>query len=81
MTEAGFTDAIYTTVELPFAAASAREVAVGYCFGTSLRTDLELRTCGDPEAVVVAATRALEERFGGGPIVASMRAHVVSAAG
>jgi ubiquinone/menaquinone biosynthesis C-methylase UbiE len=81
LTDAGFTDAIYTTVDLPFAAASAREVATGYCLGTSLRTDLELRTSGDPEPVVRAATLALEERFGTGPIESSMRGHVISAAG
>jgi SAM-dependent methyltransferase len=81
LTDAGFTDAIYTTVDLPFAAASAHEVASGYCLGTSLRTDLELRTSGDTEPAVRAATLALEERFGTGPIESSMRGHVISAAG
>jgi SAM-dependent methyltransferase len=81
LTEAGFTDAIYIVVDLPFAAASAREIATGYCLGTPLRTELELRTSGDLEAVVGAATLALEERFGSGPVVSSMRGYVVSAAG
>jgi SAM-dependent methyltransferase len=81
LTDAGFTDAIYTSVDLPFAAASAREVAIGYCLGTSLRGELELRTSGDPEPAVRAATLALEERFGTGPIASSMRGHVISAAG
>jgi SAM-dependent methyltransferase len=81
LTDAGFTDAIYTTVDQPFAAASARDVAIGYCLGTSLRTDLELRTAGDPEPAVNAATRALQARFGCGAIASTMRAHIISAAG
>jgi SAM-dependent methyltransferase len=81
LTDAGFTDAIYTTVELPFAAASAREVATGYCLGTKLRTDLESRTGGNFEPVLEAITLALERRFGDGPVRATMRAHIVSAAG
>ncbi len=81
LTDAGFTDAIYTVVDLPFVAASAHEVATGYCLGTSLRTDLELRTSNDPDVVVRAVTQALEQRFGTGVIESSMRAHVISAAG
>ena len=42
LTIAGFTDAIYTTVELPFAAASAGDVALGYCLGTPLRLEIEV---------------------------------------
>jgi SAM-dependent methyltransferase len=81
LTAAGFTDAIYTTVELPFAADSARDAATGYCLGTSLFAELELRTGGNIEPVLQAATRALQQRFGSGAIAATMRAHVVSAAG
>ena len=48
---AGFTDAIYTTVELPYAAASARDVAIGYCLGTPLRSEIEARAFGEIERV------------------------------
>jgi SAM-dependent methyltransferase len=81
LTDAGFTDAIYTTVELPFAAASAGDIATAYCLGTALRTELELRTEGDTEPVLRAVTAALEERFGFGTIGTTMRAQVVSATG
>ncbi|MGD0106431.1 MAG: methyltransferase domain-containing protein [Rhodopila sp.] len=81
LTQAGFTDAIYTSVDLPFAAASARDVAVGYCLGTSLRLEIEARAPGGTERVVAAAAAALERRFGTGPIEAGMRAYFVSAAG
>lgn len=81
LTAAGFTDAIYTTVELPFAAASAHEVAIGYCLGTPLRSEIEARGVTDVEPVLRAVTLALEQEFGTGPIEATMRAHIISAAG
>ncbi len=81
LTHAGFTEAIYTVVDLPLVAASANEVATGYCLGTSLRDELEQRTRGDLEGAVRAATLALQDHFGSGPIESSMRAHVISAAG
>lgn len=81
LTTAGFTDAIYTIVELPFAAASARDVAAGYCLGTPLRLELEVRTFGNPEPVLQAVMLALQKRFGCGAINTSMRAQIISAAG
>ncbi len=81
LTIAGFTDAMYTAVELPYAAASARDVAMGYCLGTPLRWEIEARAPGETENVIQAATAVLEDRFGTGPITASMRAQIVSAAG
>jgi SAM-dependent methyltransferase len=81
LTVAGFTDAIYTAVELPYAAASAWDVAMGYCLGTPLRFEIEARAPGETEHVTRAAAEALERRFGSGPITASMRAHVISASG
>jgi SAM-dependent methyltransferase len=81
LTKAGFTDAMYTVVELPFAAASAWEVAVGYCLGTKLRSEIEARAGGEAEQVTGVVAAALERRFGAGPVTASMRAYVISAAG
>jgi SAM-dependent methyltransferase len=81
LTVAGFTDAIYTAVELPYAAASAGDIAVGYCLGTPLRLEIEARAPGEAELVTLAAVAALERRFGTGPIVTTMRAHIVAASG
>jgi ubiquinone/menaquinone biosynthesis C-methylase UbiE len=82
LTTAGFTDAIYTVVDLPFVAASARDVALGYCLGTPLRSEIELRISGDSvEPVLQAATLALQQRFGAGAIESTMRAQFISAAG
>lgn len=81
LTEAGFTDAIYTMADSPYVAASAHEVAVGYCLGTTLRSEIEERAPGEAEQVVRAVETALKRRFGAGAIEASMRALIISAAG
>lgn len=81
LTRAGFTDAIYTTVDRTFAAASTRDAAIGYCLGTPLHAEIEVRTFGDTEPALAAATHALAKRFGTGPIETTMRAHIISAAG
>jgi SAM-dependent methyltransferase len=81
LTAAGFTDAIYTSVELPYVAASARDVAMGYCLGTPLLSEIEIRAPDTAESATRAIAAALERRFGSGPIEAGMRAHIVSASG
>jgi ubiquinone/menaquinone biosynthesis C-methylase UbiE len=81
LTAAGFTDAIYSSVELPYAAASAHDVAAGYCLGTPLRAEIEARAPGETASVTQATAAALERRFGTGPIEAGMRAHIISASG
>ena len=80
LTRTGFTDAIYTSVELPFVA-TAHDAALGYCLGTGLRGELEARAPDDVASVIGSATAALQRRFGTGPIETTMRAHIVSAAG
>jgi SAM-dependent methyltransferase len=81
LTAAGFTDAIYISAEHDFAAASARDVAFGYCLGTPLRSEIEARTSGRIEPAVRAAEQALEKRFGVGSVTSTMRGHFVSASG
>jgi SAM-dependent methyltransferase len=81
LTEAGFTDAIYTSVDLPYTAASAHDVALGYCLGTKLRLEIEARAPDGVEGVLASVTAALQRRFGKGAVEANMRAHIISAAG
>jgi ubiquinone/menaquinone biosynthesis C-methylase UbiE len=81
LTAAGFTDAVYTTVDLPYAAASAQDVAMGYCLGTPLYSEIEKRAPGEADRVTGAVITAIKERFGSGPIATRMRAHIVSASG
>jgi SAM-dependent methyltransferase len=81
LTNAGFTDAAYTIVELPFSARDAAQAALGYVLGTKLRAEIEVRAGADMLGVIEAVEADLQQRFGMGRITASMRANVVSAGG
>ena len=59
--------------------ASARDVAVGLCEGTPLRHEIVSRDPAALSRAVDAATRALREEFGDGPLDGQMRAFVFTA--
>lgn len=68
---------LMATLEARSQASSARTVAIAYCQGTPLRTEIEAR---DPERLAEAteaAERALSRRFGSGPVDGKIQAHVV----
>jgi SAM-dependent methyltransferase len=80
LTQAGFEKIAIETVNRQSAAPSARDLATGFCQGSPLRNEIEAR---DPDRLgeaTDAATKALLSRFGAGPIVGKMRAHVITAA-
>ena len=64
------------TVSARSRASNASDVAVGYCHGSPLRAEIEAR--GALEHATDAAEKAIEQRFGGGPIDAKIQAHVVT---
>jgi len=53
--------------------------AIAYCHGTPLRNEIEARESGGLERATEAATAALREQFGDGPIRGKLSAVVVSA--
>jgi SAM-dependent methyltransferase len=73
----GFPEARIDTVTERSRAPSARDVAIAYCQGTPLRSEIEAR--GSLEQATLAATRALESRFGSGPVDGKIQALVVVA--
>jgi SAM-dependent methyltransferase len=75
----GFAEAQVEPLALTSPAESARSVAIGFCQGTPLRTELEARHPGKLAEATDVATAALEARWGAGPIAARMRAFVVVA--
>ena len=78
---AGFTDIAIETHEAKSRASSARDVAIAYCQGTPLRTEIEAR---DARALQRATDRAAEEiarRHGDGPVAGKIQAHVIVASG
>jgi SAM-dependent methyltransferase len=60
----GFADCRIETVRLKGRAASASALAIGFCQGSPLRTELEALDPTGLEAATAAATHALAERFG-----------------
>jgi SAM-dependent methyltransferase len=78
LTAAGFTEAMYTNVDLPFVA-PAEETALGHILGTPLRSEVERRAPDMLADAVAHVGEALRRRFRSDTIRASMRAIVVSA--
>jgi SAM-dependent methyltransferase len=65
------------TVTLEGRAASAGDIATGFCTGTPLRPAIEAR--GDLPATTALVARAMESRLGAGPVTGRMSAHVIQA--
>lgn len=65
------------TVTLVGRAASAADVAAGYCLGTPLRAEIESR--GDIDAILRTIVDGMEARLGAGPVTGRMTAHVIVA--
>jgi SAM-dependent methyltransferase len=80
LTQAGFEEIAIETMNRLSAAPSARDLAIGYCQGSPLRSEIEQRDPNGLGNATDAATRALLTRFGDGPIAGKMRAHVITAA-
>ena len=58
-------------------AASAADLAAGYCTGTPIRAEIEAR--GDLATATAAVAREMEQRLGAGAITRDMTAYVVEA--
>jgi ubiquinone/menaquinone biosynthesis C-methylase UbiE len=76
---AGFGAVSMETVERLSHAPSAHDLAIGFCQGSPLRSEIEARAATRLAEATEAATEALLARFGSGPIVGKMRAHVITA--
>jgi SAM-dependent methyltransferase len=79
LTAAGFTGISVDAVEARSRAASARDVAIAYCQGTPLRTEIEARDADGLERATQHATEALARRFGDGAVDGRIRALAITA--
>ena len=73
----GFVADEIETVTLPGHAASAADVAVGFCTGTPLRAAIEAR--GELDRTIDVIVAAMEQRLGDGPVIGHMTAYAVAA--
>ena len=73
----GFRCVSVESISLEGHAASAADVAAGYCMGTPLRAEIEAR--GNLDAVTALVAKEMGERLGAGPVTGTMTANVVQA--
>jgi SAM-dependent methyltransferase len=59
-------------------AESPRVPAVAYCQGTPLRNEIETRDASQLAEATAAATEAIAQRFGRGPVDGKIQAHIVT---
>jgi ubiquinone/menaquinone biosynthesis C-methylase UbiE len=78
---AGFASVQVEPVDKVATAPSAASVAQALCMGTPVRNEIVVRDPDGLEAVTARATKAVEARFGKGPISAPIRAIVITASG
>ena len=79
LASAGFDDSSVNTLSKSSEAPSPRHAAVAYCEGTPLRNEIEARDENLLDHVTRRATEAIEQRYGSGPVLAKIQAHVVTA--
>ena len=77
--KAGFSQVLITTLEKISTAPSPRHPAIAYCQGTPLRNEIESRDTNLLEYVTERTAEAIAARFGDGPVVGKIRAHIVAA--
>lgn len=80
LADAGFADITVSTLAQQSPAPTPRHAAIAYCEGTPLRNEIEARDASLIDHVTDRATEAITERYGNGPVVAKIQAHIVTAA-
>lgn len=76
---AGYASHHVTRVDLESRTAKPGDFPHAQCFGSPLRLEIEARGNPPPDEVEQILTKAFEQRFGPGPIIGRMSAHVVEA--
>jgi SAM-dependent methyltransferase len=76
---ADFTEITVGTRKMPCHTPSPRHPALGLIQGSPLGAEIAARDPTGLDRAVEAATQAITERFGPGPIEASMQAHILTA--
>jgi ubiquinone/menaquinone biosynthesis C-methylase UbiE len=76
---AGFSTIKTETITRESMAPSAQSVAIGYCQGTPMRSEIEARGPGRLAEATELAAAAIAARFGTGPITGRIQAHVITA--
>jgi ubiquinone/menaquinone biosynthesis C-methylase UbiE len=76
---AGFVNVAAETLTRRSVAPSCRDPAIGYCQGTPLRNEIEVRDANRLVEATEAAASKISVRFGNGPVDGMIQAHVITA--
>lgn len=76
---AGFRSTAVETLTRQSKAPSALSVAVGYCQGTPMQSEIEAHGTGALAAATEVAAAAIAARYGAGPVTGRIRAHLITA--
>jgi ubiquinone/menaquinone biosynthesis C-methylase UbiE len=76
---AGFVNVAAETVTRRSVAPSCRDPAIGYCQGTPLRNEIEVRDASRLAEATEAAAGRIKARFGSGSVDGMIQAHVITA--
>jgi ubiquinone/menaquinone biosynthesis C-methylase UbiE len=76
---AGFVDVAAETVTRRGVAPNCRDPAIGYCQGTPLRNEIEVRNASRLAEATEAAAGRIKARFGSGAVDGKIQAHVITA--
>jgi ubiquinone/menaquinone biosynthesis C-methylase UbiE len=79
LADAGFSDVTVATLARISPAPTACHAAIAYCEGTPLRNEIEARDASLIEYVTDRATEAIADRYGNGPVIAKVQAHILTA--
>ncbi len=76
---AGFANIAVETLTRRSVAPSCRNPAIGFCQGTPLRSEIEVRDASRLAEVTEVAAARISARFGNGPVDGMIQAHVITA--
>jgi ubiquinone/menaquinone biosynthesis C-methylase UbiE len=76
---AGFVNITVETLTRRSVAPSCRDPAIGYCQGTPLRNEIEVRDASRFAEATEAAANKISAQFGNGPVDGKIQAHVITA--
>ncbi len=77
--EAGYNHVTILRMEFPSTAEKARDVAVAFCQGTPMRSEIESRDANRLAEITDAAEAAVASRWGSGPVASTISAYVIEA--
>lgn len=79
LTQAGFSQITYETLESTSSAPSPRHPAIAYCQGTPQRIEIEAWDASLLDHVTDRVEEAIEANYGPGPVSAKIKGHIITA--